>query len=188
MTWFSEQVKLRNFVSALKGKVKDKKVPTYQKDKKVGISPNIRTTVSNIESRSSLAAACAFPVGAITGDTGLTAKRVPDRDIPFWRLCLGNWKLFNCPFIKWRPAVAVRSPCTMPYLEELTSSAWALILNVIISWIVGRNLWLFQNKIRKFVIIMNILGKKINITSKNLKRQIHMVKVFRTSFLCIQDN
>lgn len=141
--------KIEKICFNIRSEKKDKNVPTYQSGKTVGISPNIRTTVSKIESRSSLAAACAFPVGAITGDTGLTAKRVPDSDIPFCRFCLGNWKLPNCPFIKWRPAVTVRSPCTRPYLEELTSSEWALILNVIISWIVGRNRWLFQNKIIK---------------------------------------
>lgn len=123
------------------------------KDKNVVISPNIPTTVLKIESRTSLVAACALPVGAITGETGLTAERVSARDIPFWCFCLGNWKLCNCSFIKWRPVVAFRSPWPMPDLEELTSSAWALILDVIISWIAGRNLWLLQNKMNKIYII-----------------------------------
>ena len=43
----------------------------------------MRTIVSKIESSSSIAADCAFPVGPITDETGLTAERVPTRDIPF---------------------------------------------------------------------------------------------------------
>jgi hypothetical protein len=103
---------------------------------------NIRTTLSKIESRSSFAATCAFPRWAIRGDTGLTTNNVPAIDISFLRFYFGNRYFFSWPFMKCRSSVPAWEPWIILDLDEFKSFAWALILDVIISWIVGRNLWL----------------------------------------------
>lgn len=63
-----------------------------------GALPSIRTTKSNVELRSSLAADCAVPMGVNAGGTGLTANCVPKEDVPFLPLCLRIWKFFSSPF------------------------------------------------------------------------------------------
>ena len=74
-----------------------------------------------IEFKSSLAADCAVPIGAITGVTGLTANKVPLSDIPFARFCLDNWYVSSCPFKVCRVEEYAVRP--LPGLDELMLSA-----------------------------------------------------------------
>lgn len=76
---------------------------------------------SRTESRSSLAAACAVPIGAITGVTGLTANNVPLRNTPFARFCLDNWYVSKCPFKVCSVEEYADRP--LPGLDELLVSA-----------------------------------------------------------------
>ena len=83
--WILIPESLQQQHDSLKGKIKkfSLKIERESKTWKIGSAPNMRTTASKIESSSSIAAACAFPVGAITAETGLTAERVPTKYIPF---------------------------------------------------------------------------------------------------------
>lgn len=100
---------------------------------------------SNTELRSSLAAACALPKGANAGGTGLTTTCVAEEDVPLLPLFLRVLKFFTSSFASTKLEVDDFVPWSRVNLDELRA-ACVFILEMMISWRVGRNRWLHRKK------------------------------------------